>query len=184
MAKEAEQKIESEEETPVTADEAGAETPTEDEAPDTVENSETEVARLREALLRAHAEMDNVHKRSEREIEKSRRFALEHFVKDLVPVIDSLDQALANDTAESEEEQQPEGMRLVYRQLLGVLERHGLEVLDPAGEPFDPSWHEAMTMQPSGEVEPDTVLQVLQKGFRLHDRLLRPARVIVSRAPE
>lgn len=185
MAKEAKQNIESEEESPVTADEAVEETPSEDEAPDTAENSEAEVAKLREALLRAHAEMDNVQKRSAREIEKSRRFALERFAKDLVPVIDSLDQALANDSAEPEpEEARPDGLRLVYRQLVDVLERHGLEVLDPAGQPFDPSWHEAMTMQPSGEVEPNTVLQVLQKGFRLHDRLLRPARVIVSRAPD
>lgn len=190
MADEAKQKIESEE---IAADEAGEETAPEEETLETATDPdsesgagpEAEVAKLREALLRAHAEMNNVQKRSAREIEKSRRFALERFAKDLVPVIDSLDQALANGAAEPEsEEAQPDGMRLVYRQLVGVLERHGLEVIDPADQPFDPSWHEAMTMQPSGEVEPNTVLQVLQKGFKLHDRLLRPARVIVSRAPD
>lgn len=140
---------------------------------------EDEAGKLREALLRTRAEMDNLHKRSEREIEKSRRYAVEGLLRDLVPVIDSLDQGLES----SGEEQGPasEGLGLTRKLLLDTLARYGLAIVDPLGERFDPQWHEAMSMQPSSEDEPDTVLNVLQKGYRLHDRVVRPARVIVSR---
>ncbi len=142
---------------------------------------EEEIARLREALLRTRAEMDNLQKRAEREIEKSRRFAVDSLLRDLVPVIDSLDQGLdsaGDDTSLSE------GLSLTRRQLLKALTRFGLEEEDPTGKPFDPQWHEAMSMQASDEHAADTVIAVLQKGYRLHDRLLRPARVIVARAPD
>lgn len=155
-----------------------------DESSEETIDLEAEVTKLQEALLRTHAEMENMRKRSEREVEKSRRFALERCIKDLVPVIDSLDQALANGNTEEGTDEVPEGMQLVHKQLLGALERHGLAVLDPVDLPFDPNWHEAMTLQPAEGVAPNTVLQVLQKGFKLHDRLLRPARVIVSRSSD
>lgn len=145
------------------------------EAPDTRED---ELARLREALLRAHADMENLRKRTARELEKSRKFILESFVRDLLPVLDSLEQALVSDNGDD-----TEGLHLTRKQLLKVLTEHGLVVLDPHGERFDPSWHEAMSAQPSEQYESGTVIQVLQKGFRLHDRLLRPARVIVSQEP-
>ena len=139
-----------------------------------------EVARLRDALLRTRAEMDNMEKRSRRELEKARKFQLEALMRELLPVIDALDQAL--DGAD-ESETAHEGMVLTRKLLLQTLEKHGLELIDPAGEPFDPQWHEAMSMQPTDEAEPDTVMMVLQKGYRLHDRLLRAARVIVARSP-
>ncbi len=139
-----------------------------------------EVGRLREALLRTRAEMDNMQKRNQRELEKARRFQLEAFMRDLLPVIDALDQGL--DGAD-ETENAHEGMVLTRKLLLKTLEQHGLETIDPIGESFDPQWHEAMSMQPTDEAAPDTVLIVLQKGYRLHDRLLRAARVIVARAP-
>lgn len=139
-----------------------------------------ELARMKEAMLRLRAEMDNREKRLEREMAKTRKFALESLLRDLVQVLDSMDQALAAadpDDAES----LYEGMELTRKQAIQVLGSHGLEVLDPVGEAFDPSWHEAMTTQPSDEQAPDTILQVLQKGYRLNDRLIRPARVIVAK---
>ena len=142
-----------------------------------------ELARLREALLRTRAEMDNVEKRAQREIDKARRFALERMVTDLLPVLDSLDQALDHASGDDgNEESVLEGTRLTRKLLLRVMEQHGVEIIDPEGESFDPSWHEAMTTQPSAEHPPQTVVQVLQKGFKLNERLLRPARVIVSTA--
>ncbi|QOC23714.1 nucleotide exchange factor GrpE [Wenzhouxiangella sp. AB-CW3] len=137
-----------------------------------------EVTRLRDALLRTRAEMDNMEKRSRRELEKARRFQLEGLMRELLPVIDALDQGLdgADGGAASSE-----GLTLTRRLLLKALEQYGLEVIEPVGERFDPQWHEAMSMQPSEDAEPDTVLAVLQKGYRLHDRLLRAARVIVAR---
>ncbi len=149
------------------------------EAESGTEAASDETGRLREALLRTRAEMDNLQKRTEREVEKSRRFAVESLLRDLVPVIDSLDQGI--DSAAEREGADSEGLALTRKLLVDTLERHGLEALDPAGEPFDPQWHEAMSMQPSESHDNDSVVTVLQKGYRLHDRLLRPARVIVAR---
>ena len=138
-------------------------------------NDVDEVARMREAMLRLKAEMDNREKRLEREMTKSRKFAVERLVRDLIPVLDSMDQAL---TAEPSSE----GMELTREQALKVLSEHGLEALEPLGERFDPTWHEAIATQPSDSDPDDTVLQVLQKGYRLNERLVRPARVIVAKA--
>jgi len=139
-----------------------------------------EVNKLRDALLRTRAEMDNMHKRAEREMDKARRYQHEALMRDLLPVIDGLEQGLENaDDGDSARE----GLALTRKLLLKALEDHGLEAIDPVGEPFDPQWHEAMSMQPSEEAEPDTVLMVLQKGYRLNDRLLRAARVIVASSP-
>lgn len=140
-----------------------------------------EVGRLRDALLRTRAEMENFQKRAEREVEKSRKFAVESLLRDLVPVIDSLDQGL--EAAGQSEGTDIEGLTLTRKLLLDTMSRYGLEVLDPVGERFDPRWHEAMSMQPSEEHEPDTVITVLQRGYGLHDRVIRPARVIVAREP-
>lgn len=143
--------------------------------------AEQELLAMRDALLRARAEMDNLRKRSERELDKARRFINEALMKDLVPVLDTLDQALENTPEEAEAQRQ--GLVLIKKQLVSSLERHGLAVVDPQGQPFDPDWHEAMSMQPSAEHEPDTVMMVLQRGYTLNGRLLRPARVILAQAP-
>mgnify|MGYP005841608159 CR=1 FL=1 len=140
-----------------------------------------EMARMREAMLRLKAETDNREKRLEREMAKSRKFALESLMRDLLQVLDSMDQALASADAETEKTAY-EGMELTRKQALQVLASHGLEVLDPVGERFDPSWHEAIATQPSEEHQADTVIQVLQKGYRLNERLIRPARVIVAKS--
>jgi len=139
-----------------------------------------EADKLREALLRTRADMDNMQKRAEREMEKARRYQHEAFMRDLLPVIDGLEQGLEN---ADEGDSAREGLELTRKLLLKTLEDHGLETLNPEGEAFDPQWHEAISMQPSEDAEPDTVLMVLQKGYRLNERLLRAARVIVASAP-
>jgi molecular chaperone GrpE len=152
---------------------------TEELNPETTEergDPELELRRLQDALLRTRAEMDNLHKRAEREVEKSRKFAVEALLKDLVPVIDTLDQGI-----EAAGDGGAEGLSLTRKLLLDTLKRYGLDVVDPSGEPFDPQWHEAMSMAPSEEHEADQVITVLQRGYRLHDRVVRPARVIVAR---
>lgn len=136
-----------------------------------------QLAELREALLRTRAEMDNLEKRTQRELEKARKFMFEGIFKDLLPVIDGLDQGLEATGGEGAAD---EGLALTRKLLLQTLERHGLALIDPVGEVFDPEWHEAMSAQPNAEVAPDTILMVLQKGYRLNDRLLRPARVVIS----
>lgn len=142
--------------------------------------AEAELAKHREAMLRMQAETENLRKRLERELEKSRRFALERIMKDLLQVRDSMDRGLevAGDAATVDSLR--EGQQLTLKMLAKVMEDHGLEMIDPAGQPFDPELHEAVTVIPSAEVPENTVLEVLQKGFRLHDRLIRPAMVVVS----
>ncbi|MEN1727886.1 MAG: nucleotide exchange factor GrpE [Pseudomonadota bacterium] len=155
-----------------------SEIPLEPEAPsNSGESAELgeELGRLQDALLRTRAEMDNLHKRAEREVEKSRKFAVEGLLKDLVPVIDTLDQGI-----EAAGEGGAEGLVLTRKLLLDTLKRFGMEIVDPVGEGFDPQWHEAMSMLPSEEHDSNQVITVLQRGYRLHDRVVRPARVIVA----
>jgi len=135
-----------------------------------------DAGRLRDALLRTRAEMDNLHKRAERELEKSRKFAVEGLLKDLVPIIDSLDQGI-----EASGESGAEGLKLTRKLALDTLRRYGLEVVDPDGEAFDPQWHEAMSMIESEDHASGQVMTVLQRGYRLHDRVVRAARVIVAK---
>lgn len=152
-------------------------------AVDEVAALQEELARHREAMLRMQAEMDNQGKRLQREAERSRKFALERVMKELLDVRDSMERGLeaADDTATVESLR--EGQQLTLRMLAKVMADNGLELIDPKGEPFDPELHEAMTVLPSADVHENTILEVLQKGFRLHDRLIRPARVVVSRKP-
>lgn len=142
-----------------------------------------EQARHREAIMRMQAETENLRKRMARELDRSRKFALENIMKDLLQVSDSLQRGLEVDDDSLTVESLREGQELTLRMLGKVMSDHHLEEIDPAGEAFDPEWHEAMTMLPSAEEEENTVLEVLQKGYRLHDRLIRPARVVVSRKP-
>lgn len=141
-----------------------------------------EVAQLREASLRAAAEAENARRRAAREVEQARKFALEGFAKDLLPVADSLDKSV--EAAAEVTEDHPallEGVELSRRLFLDTLARAGIEVVDPAGEPFDPTYHEAMSMVDSDEAEPNSVVHVLQKGYTLNGRLLRAAMVTVAR---
>ena len=133
-------------------------------------------------FLRAIAELENVRKRSAREIDSARQFGIERFAADLLPVADTLGLALES-AATADAATLAQGQEATLRLLLKSFERAGLTPVDPAGQPFDPTRHEAMAMQPSPDHPPHTVLQVIQKGWMLNGRLLRPARVIVSSAP-
>ena len=132
-----------------------------------------------ERYVRAAAELENVRKRANRDVENAHKFALERFASDLLAVCDSLEMALQTDQEVSVESLR-EGSEATLKLLNSVMQRFGVEQLDPAGEPFDPNLHEAMTMQPSSTVEPGSVLTVFQKGYALNGRLLRPARVVVA----
>jgi molecular chaperone GrpE len=145
--------------------------------------ADQELARHRDAMLRIQAEAENVRKRMARDLDKSRRFALEGVMKDLLQVRDSLERGLAMSGDDASVDSLRQGQELTLKMLGKVLEDHGLVEIDPAGQPFDPEFHEAMTVIPSADVDENTVIEVLQKGFRLHDRLIRPARVVVSRKP-
>ena len=152
-----------------------------EEAGDELNQALLELERHREAMLRMQAEMENLRKRMAREMEKSRKFAVERLMKDLLQVRDSLERGLEVDDQTATVESLREGKALTLKMLGKVMEDHGLEVVDPLGAPFDPECHEAMTTAPSEEQEENTVLEVLQKGFKLNDRLIRPAMVVVSR---
>ncbi|MDE2304016.1 MAG: nucleotide exchange factor GrpE [Gammaproteobacteria bacterium] len=134
------------------------------------------------AYLRAVAELENFRKRSERELDQARKFAIERFAQELVTVADALEAAIAS-AAGGPDRAHLEGVQATLRQLYRAFEKVGIQIIDPAGKPFDPSWHEAMVAQESAEAAPDTILTVVQKGYSLNGRLLRPARVVVSRAP-
>jgi molecular chaperone GrpE len=134
----------------------------------------------RDAMLRMQAEMENLRKRLIRDLEKSRRFALEGFMKDLLQVRDTLERGLEIVDQSTTVETLKEGKELTLKMLNKVMNDHGLEVIDPKGETFNPELHQAVAVLPSAQHDDNTVLEVLQKGFRLHDRLLRPAMVVVS----
>ena len=141
--------------------------------------AEGRAEQLRTDFLRAIAELENFRKRSAREVDSARQFGIERFAADLLPIADTL--GLAVDSAGTADAATlAQGQDATLRLLLKAFERAGLSPVDPAGQPFDPSQHEAMAMQPSTEHPPHTVLQVVQKGWLLNGRLLRPARVIVS----
>ena len=132
--------------------------------------------------LRAAAELENVRKRAARDVENAHRFALENFGRDLLAVKDSLEIGL-DVAASADVDSLREGSEATLKLLATTLERFGIVEVDPLGEPFDPELHEAMTVQPSAEAEPGSVLTVIQKGYTLNGRLLRPARVIVAAEP-
>lgn len=132
--------------------------------------------------LRVAAELENVRKRASRDVESARRFALERFARELLGVRDSLEIGLEAGT-ESSVGDLLTGSEAILKQLNSTMEQFGVTEVDPLGEPFDPELHEAMTMQPSADAEPGSVLTVYQKGYTLNGRLLRPARVVVAQEP-
>jgi molecular chaperone GrpE len=156
-------------------------------APDTLE-AELAEARAKadehwNSYLRAVAENDNVRKRAQRDVEAAHRFAIERFAAELLDVRDSLELGVAAGPA-AEPTRVVEGMEATLRLLNKAFDKAGLSVVDPAGQPFNPEFHEAMATQPSAEVAPGSILAVVQKGYLLNGRLLRPARVLVARQPD
>lgn len=145
--------------------------------------AEQELAEYKESMLRMHAEMENLRKRLIKDLERSRRRALEDIMNDLLPVRDSLERGLETDGATTTVEAMKEGKALIVKMLDKVMADHGLKEIDPVGEAFNPELHQAMAMQETDEHQAGTVIEVMQKGFLLHDRLIRPAMVVVARAP-
>lgn len=141
--------------------------------------TQIEVQQERDLRMRAAAELDNVRKRAQRDVENAHRFGLEKFAQELIPVKDSLDLAVEN-AARSDAAALAEGQAATLRLLSKALERVGIVELVPEGQPFDANLHEAIATQPSDVAEPNSVLTVVQRGYSLNGRLLRPARVVVS----
>ncbi len=132
--------------------------------------------------LGAHAEMENLRKRAEREVQNAHKFALERFFGELLPVRDSLELGLAATSDAVDVAKLREGVELTLRQLAAAMEKFGAREIHPLGIKFNPNEHEAMAMAPTDQAEPNTVIQVLQKGYSLNDRLIRPAKVLVAQA--
>ena len=133
-----------------------------------------------EKSVRALAEVDNMRRRAERDVANAHRFSLEKFSEALLPVVDSLEQALQL-AEKAGDASMREGLELTMKQFVSVLGKFDVQQLDPVGAIFNPHEHEAMAMQESSDVEPNTVLVVFQKGYKLNDRVIRPARVIVAK---
>ena len=138
---------------------------------------EEENARLKDQLLRTVAEMDNVRRRAAEDVTKAHKFSIEKFAENMVPVQDSLEKALQDNSGDVQALR--EGVKLTFKQLTAALEKSGVVELNPKGEKFDPHFHQAISMVPS-ELESGLVVEVLQKGFKIADRVLRPALVIVA----
>lgn len=148
-----------------------------------LEEARTQAAEQRDLALRAVAELENIRKRAARDVEQAHRFALEKFVQELLPAVDSLELAAAS-AGKADAAALAAGQEATLKLLQKALEKFSIVCIDPQGEPFDPQRHEAMAVQESATAEPDSVLQVVQRGYELNGRLLRPARVIVARSPE
>jgi molecular chaperone GrpE len=137
-----------------------------------------------DSVLRARADVENARRRAEMEVEKSRKFALERFAGELLPVVDNLERAIELTDGENEAVKPLlEGVEMTHKSFLSTIEKFGLSLIDPQGETFNPDLHQAMSMQESADLAPNTVMAVMQKGYQINGRLLRPAMVMVSRAP-
>jgi molecular chaperone GrpE len=147
--------------------------------------AETKMVEQKDSVMRAIADADNARKRAQGEIDKARKFALEKFAAELLPVADNLERALQVANPEDEAIKPIiDGVEMTLKSFIGTIEKFGMSVIDPQGQPFNPEKHQAMSMQENAELPPNTVLAVMQKGYEINGRLLRPAMVLVTRAPE
>ncbi|QMU61259.1 MAG: nucleotide exchange factor GrpE [Gammaproteobacteria bacterium] len=147
-----------------------------------LEDAQQQAAEYHDKMLRMQAEMENLRKRTERDVSNAHKYAVEKFANELLQVKDSLELGLSTEDINIEKLQ--EGTELTLKMLCNSFEKFSLEEVNPVGEAFDPNLHEAMTMQESADHKPNTVLTVVQKGYTLHGRLIRPAMVIVAKAAE
>jgi molecular chaperone GrpE len=161
------------------------------DTPDTAASADAELSaaqaqlqEAREAQLRALAEMENVRKRAQRDVESAHRFAVERFAADMIEVRDTLELGLAAAGAAPEAARFVEGALATLRMVDKAFERAGIAVMDPVGQSFNPELHEAIMAQPTADHPVGSVLAVVQKGFTLNGRLLRPARVVIARSPD
>lgn len=145
--------------------------------------AEAKAAENWDKVLRTQAEMENLKRRTQKDLDNAHKYGLEKFAKELLSVIDSLELGIQAATSDAPEVVKlREGSELTVKQFENVFAKFNIEAIDPLGQPFNPKQHQAMTMQPSADVEPNTVINVLQKGYILNGRLIRPAMVVVSQA--
>jgi molecular chaperone GrpE len=154
-----------------------------DEAGEPVSPVQAELNELMERLKRTTADYLNYQKRVTREMAEFRKYANAEFAKEILVVVDDLERAMEVKSDSPSATAILDGVRITHEHLMALLARHGVTAIDAAGQPFDPQLHQAMMQQPSDEAPPMTVLSVLARGYRMHDRVLRPAKVIVSAAP-
>jgi molecular chaperone GrpE len=152
-----------------------------DELGKIVNEYETKIGEMRDLLLRERAEIENQRKRLQRDLEQARKFANERLLGDLLPVCDGLERGLAVETVDLKAMR--EGLDLTLKALLKVAENNGLKQIDPVGQPFNPELHQAVSVVDTPQAAPNTVVSVMQKGYALNERLLRPALVLVAKAP-
>lgn len=152
-------------------------------AGDTLAAAEAKAQANWDSYVRALAELENFRKRSDRELENARKYAIERFAQELLPVRDALEAGIQA-AGPIPGPALLEGAQATLRELTRAFEKAGIKEIDPLGQPFDPAWHEAMVAQESSDRPPGTVLSVVQKGYSLNGRLLRPARVVVSKEPQ
>lgn len=149
-----------------------------------LKTAQAKVAEYWDQLVRSKAEMENIQRRAQRDVESARKYSVEKFASDLLPVVDSLEQGIESSQNTTDVDALREGMEMTTKMLISTLEKQGLIQVHPHGEKFNPEFHEAMSMIASAEVAADHVITVFQKGYQLNGRLVRPARVVVSRGQE
>ena len=153
-----------------------------------VEALQAQVQEFQEQMLRSQAEMQNVRRRAEIDVEKAHKFALEKFVKELLPVADSLEKAVESTEGHDESGELVasirEGVEMTLSLFMSSLKKFNVEQINPVGTPFDPQHHEAMSMVPAPDAEPNSVVAVVQKGYLLNGRVVRPAMVVVAKAED
>ncbi len=174
----------------------GSEAETEDAEEQAELTNEERVNQMREELINsedeamgAQADAKNVMRGGEQDVEKARKFALERFCNELLPVVDNLERALEATVGEAVDDNEivkpiAEGVALTLKSFLDALKKFNIEAVEPEGEPFDPQLHQAMSLVENPDVEPNTVIAVMQKGYTLNGRLVRPAMVMVSKSPD
>ncbi|MCG3766093.1 nucleotide exchange factor GrpE [Vibrio cincinnatiensis] len=144
--------------------------------------SETRIKEQQEGVLRARADVENMRRRSEQEIDKARKYALGRFVEELLPVLDNLERAIqAVDNENEVIKPFLEGVELTHKTFVDAVAKFGVTVINPEGEPFNPEYHQAMSIQESPDHESNTVMFVMQKGYELNGRVVRPAMVMVAK---
>ncbi len=169
-----------------TSDQEGSDAEVEPSGDEALATALSEAEKFKDIALRAEAEMQNLQRRTARDVENAHKFGVEKFVQNLLPVVDSLEKAIeateqvSGDNADAI----AEGVRLCHKLMVDTLTKEGVEIADPVGEPFNPNEHQAMSMVENPDMEPNSVLAVVQKGCKLNGRLVRPAMVMVTKAPE
>jgi molecular chaperone GrpE len=168
-----------------TGNEADAAVPDPEDLTGMLEDARNKADEHWNQCLRLQADIENLTKRAERDVANAHKFALERFAQDLLPVRDSLEMGLSASVQENTDlEKLREGVDLTLQMLTGVLDKFGITEVNPENEAFNPDFHQAMSMQERDDVAPNTVVTVVQKGYLLNERLIRPAMVIVSKAPD